>query len=209
MTEYLSARKFAELVGVSNVQISKLVKQGRLPTNEKGQIPRNEGLAAYESSKRLGYENNREHNAKVRAASKAKKPSKAEQNKSPPPPVASPSDVNDDGDDVPLAPSDTRISKRAADMYNVARAKKETENAKLAELKRRQIEGELVERSAVQAEAAQVWSEVREQLLAIPPRVAPVCEGKTAREIENLIDAEINMAIAAVNPQASEGKGLH
>lgn len=208
MTEYLSARKFAELVGVSNVQISKLVKQGRLPTNEKGQIPRNEGLAAYESSKRLGYENNREHNAKVRAASKAKKPSKAEQNKSPPP-VAPPSDVNGDGDDVPLAPSDTRISKRAADMYNVARAKKETENAKLAELKRRQIEGELVERSAVQAEAAQVWSEVREQLLAIPPRVAPVCEGKTAREIENLIDAEINMAIAAVNPQASEGKGLH
>lgn len=197
--EYLSARKFAELVGVSNVQISKLVKQGRLPVNEKGQIPKDEGLAAYESGKRLGYENNREHNAQVRAT-KAARPSK---NKSPPPPTDEPEYSPGDGDDVPLAPNGSSVSKRAADMYNIARAKKEAENAIMAKIKRQQIEKDLVDRNLVRAEAADIAARTKEILDTIPARISPKCEGKRASEIQGIIYDALQEAYGHINKMAA------
>lgn len=72
--EYLSQRAFAALpeVAVSHVRINKLIKEGRLPTNENGKIPKLKGIEAWKNCRVVGFEKAGEAGAKFGGA-KAKK----------------------------------------------------------------------------------------------------------------------------------------
>ena len=70
-----------------------------------------------------------------------------------------------------------------------------TFKAKKLELEYKLKSGELLEKTAVAAEAQWLAEQVKTTLLAIPPRISSMCEGRIAREIEEIITDAINGAL--------------
>jgi hypothetical protein len=71
-----------------------------------------------------------------------------------------------------------------------------------AKLKQQEYEvrkGQLVEASAVRADAENTALRVRSHLLALPSKLAPLLEGKPIPQIEELLAAEINDALGALH----------
>ena len=75
---------------------------------------------------------------------------------------------------------------------------KETYLAKLKELEYKEAKGMLLSRDKVEADAAAVASELRNKFMGMGARIGPLCEGLTAREIEVIIEDEINDILKAL-----------
>lgn len=190
--EYVSQREFGSRIGRSNVWVSRLVKEGRLPTNDKGRIPFDDGLKAYESSQRVGYDANREHGEKQRKSSKSTAKKKASNQ------VVAAASALTDNDAPPLTTGNISEAKVNA-AYNKARLAEKTYQAKLKELEYKEAQGLLIPIEDIKDDAAKVGSEIRERLGSVGARIASICEGKTAREIEGIIDDAINESLEALH----------
>ena len=187
----VSQREFAKHVGRSNVWVSKLVKAGKLPTDANGKIPLEEGLRAFEASQVVGYDANREYAEKQRQKSGKKTAPEAAKRKPGRPPKTEQALTLPDDDDIPTTGSGVTNAK-LAEAFNRARTAEKTFQAKLKELEYKKSQGELLPRDEVTADAAAMAEELRGLLFSIPQRIAPLCEGKPAREIEMLIENGIN-----------------
>lgn len=192
--ELLSQRQFAERIGRSNVWVSKLVKQGKIPLVD-GKIPFEDGLKAYEASQQVGYDTNRELNAqkrkakpKPKAASKPKAKKEAEKKEE----FTLP-------DDDQLPATGTVSVDRVAAAFNKARLAEKTYQAKLRELEFKEKQGLSISVESIEADAAATAEEIRGLLLAIPAQISDLCEGKESREIEGIIEDAINGALRALN----------
>ena len=82
--------------------------------------------------------------------------------------------------------------------FNKAKTAEKTYQAKLKRLEFEEKEGSLIAKDAVRDDAFLAANELRSRLFSIAPRAAPRCEGKTAREIERIIEDEINFALQAL-----------
>lgn len=58
-----------------------------------------------------------------------------------------------------------------------------------------EIEKRLIPIERINYDAEEFVTLIRSKLITIPSRVATVCEGCTARDIEEIIDIEINKAL--------------
>ncbi len=163
--ELLSARAFATLVDKSNVYISRLVKAGKIPTID-GKIPRETGLKAYHSSKRAGYENISARFEKEKATAAESKP------------------VLTGMDGI-----------KANEQYNKARAIEKTLMVKLKEIELKEAQGLLVPIEQVKADAEEIAIMVRQKILSVAPIIATQAEGKTASQIERIVEIELNEAM--------------
>lgn len=171
MSDYVSQREFAKQVGRSHVWVNRLVKDGRLPTDAKGRIPLKAGLAAFEAANVVGY-----------ATKETAKKKKAEPELLP------------ETDDVPVTSGGASHAK-VAEAYNRARTAEKTYQAKLKELEYKEAQGLLIPLADVEADAAETAAAMRNTLMSMPPRIAPLCEGKSAREIEGVIEEAVNEAL--------------
>jgi hypothetical protein len=220
--ELLSHRAFAALVGCSNVWVSKQVKSGKLPTDASGKIPKAAGLVAFQAAQVVGYDANRAHAEKQREQSKKIAASaggasvsgaKAQQSKAQPArsvtkaaPVQPPLELPDeDSDGMPLAAppvgpgSAAHLSSaKVAEQFNKARTAEKMFQAKLRELEFKEKQGDLLKITEVEIDAQATAAELMDKLRSLPPRIAGLCEGRPAREIEGIIDAEINDALATL-----------
>lgn len=202
MTErYVSQREFARRVGRSHVWVNRLVKEGRLPANERGKIPLEAGLKIFESAFQttdpaVAIHNEKQRNASTKKAPTKKKPAKeAATKKASRPKDKAPEEVIT----ATTTPSaDVGRVSNINEQYSRAKLARETYNAKITELKYKEAAGLLIPIEQVHSDAAKTGAEVRERLFGIAPRVAGLCEGKTAREIERIIDEEINDALSAL-----------
>ena len=91
-----------------------------------------------------------------------------------------------------------RASKNPPDLniaMNKAKLAEKTYQARLKELEFKLKSGELLEKDAVAHEAQQLASKIKNKLLSIPPRVSAMCEGRVARDIEEIITDAINDAL--------------
>lgn len=205
MSKAVSRRAFALEIGRSHVWVSRLVNEGKIPLNEAGKIPLQAGLRAYEESQQAGYDSNRAHGENQRAASAAKKlgaNKKKKAVKKPPVKVAEKKSESTKVDESDLlsvggigGPSVDKVN--AA--YNRARLAEKTIQAKLKELEYKEAQGILIQLTDVQKDAQETAAAVRERLMSMPPRIAPLCENKTAREIEPIIEDAINEVLQAIN----------
>ena len=82
--------------------------------------------------------------------------------------------------------------------FNKAKTAEKIYQAKLKRLEFEEKEGSLIAKDAVRDDAFLAANELRSRLFSIAPRAAPRCEGKTAREIERIIEDEINFALQAL-----------
>ena len=174
MSELLSARAFAKLVGNSNVYISRLVKEGRLPTIN-GKIPQADGLIAYEENKKPGYDGNRELNA-----AKRQQPQIIIQKEELPEPE----------------PIKTGTSAaKSNEQYNKARAYEKTVQAKIKDIELKKMQGELVAVSDVKDEAQKLAAMIRQKIISVAPIIAANAEGKTSNQILRIVEIELNEAL--------------
>lgn len=194
----LSQREFAEHIGRSHVWVNRLIKQGKIPVVD-GKIPLEEGVKAYEASKQVGYEANRAHGEKQRqeAAKKKEKASGAssatkKKKREMPPTTTIP------GDDETMPMTGNVAADKVAAAFNKAKLAEKTYQAKIKELDYKEKQGLLIAKETVEADAAQTAEELRGLMFSIPPRIAPLCEGRPAREIESIIDEAINEALGAL-----------
>lgn len=89
--------------------------------------------------------------------------------------------------------------------FNKAKLAEKTYQARLKELDYKVRTGELLEREKVDAEAAWLAEQIRSKLNAIPPRVSSMCEGRIARDIEEIISDAINDALKDLQNLKYEG----
>jgi len=198
----VSRRQFAKHIGRSHVWVSRLVNEGRLPLDEHGRIPLEEGLKAYEESQRVGYDGNRAHGENQRRQAAAKRsgktpPKKVEQQ--PPKNVTHISEAKKRTEKSLAAVPGTGSSVDQINAsYNRARLAEKTFQAKLKELEYKEAQGLLIPLAEVEKDAQEAAAAVRERLMSMAPRIAPLCEGRTAREIEPIIEDAINEALQAL-----------
>jgi hypothetical protein len=181
MSEGVSVRAFAKQVGLSHVRIGQLVEAGRIPQNADGSIPLAEGLKAYEEMK----------SAPRNKGGRPRKDGK--------PPKGSP--VKGETNRTPIEDVDAAQGARQVEAVNVnsamnkARLAETTFKARLRELEYKLKSGELVEKTTVAAEGRWLAEQLKAKLMAIPPRISSLCEGRVAREIEEIITDALNGAL--------------
>lgn len=162
----VSQAELARELGKSRAAISKLVKSGRISTKPNGKIDLETALLEYKQTASVG----REQSA-VNGGGRA---------------TAIPDD-----DEAPMMGGAARIISQ----YNKAKAAEKTYQAKLRQLEYEEKKELLIQREVVEDDAAVAASELRSRLFSIPARAAVICEGKSAREIERIIDDEIQQAL--------------
>ena len=209
MNDGVTIREFARQIGKSHVWVLKLVNEGILPRYTDGNIPLEAGLKAYDAYM-AEPKNKRGRPPKSATAKKATKEeslpkplpekvvdfaeAKAKQESRPPQ-----SDIPqiEQAPDNPLIDKTARtkeaVSINAA--MNKAKLAEKTYQARLRELDYKTKSGELLEKAAVVAEAQWLAEQVKSKLMAIPPRISSMCEGRIAREIEEIITDAINNAL--------------
>lgn len=164
----LNQSALARLLGVSRQAVNDLVKRGVLTSDADGLI--DVELARYAITQR------------VRPSSKTSAALDAATVK--PPPAAN---VNDSSaaDDV------------AVTSYHAAKTLREAEEARIARLKREEMEGALIRTTAVRTVIANTLASTRESLLQIPARMATVLASETdAARVHDLLQAELHSALA-------------
>lgn len=203
MSESVSQRQFAKHIGRSHVWVSKLVKAGKVPTDDKGKIPLEAGLAAYESSQAVGHDGSREYHAKQRqkkkpapAAPTQKRKTTRRTKKPAEPAPALPED------DAPAGPAKNMTTAKLNEAYNKARLAEKSYQAKLKQLEWERESGSLLTRDEVRADAMRTAEELHGLLSPMGNRIAPLCEGKPAREIEVIIEDAIQEALVALQRSA-------
>lgn len=185
----VSLREFASHVGKSPALISRLIKRGIIPRNVDGTIPLEAGLhafSAYDNApKNVG---GRPRVEKEPTPKPASPPPKVEVKQttaraSPPPQV-----------DVPIsAGGQSAVAINSA--MNKAKLAETTYKAKLRQLEFELESKESVKVADVKKEAQWLAEQVKSKLMAIPPRISSMCEGRIAREIEEIITDAINSAL--------------
>lgn len=186
--EKVTLSEFARQIGRSKAIVSRMVKNGQIPRNSDGSIPLEDGLRAFED-----YQNtpkNRGGRPSKASKAAAEKKVKEPQKKTAPQPKHKPIE------EVEAAREEKRQS--ASDIHaalNKAKLADRTFQARLRELDFKMKSGELLEKNAVIAECQWLAEQVKSKLLAIPPRISSLCEGRIAREIEEIITDGINGAL--------------
>lgn len=181
MAEGVSVREFAKQVGVSHIRIRQLIEAGKIPQHKDGSVPLAEGLQAFQSYK-------------AAPRNKGGRPRKDGK-----PPKGSPEKAATDR--TPIEQVDAMNGARQAEAVNVnsamnkAKLAETTFKARLRELEYKLKSGELVEKTAVAAEGRWLAEQLKAKLLAIPPRISSLCEGRIAREIEEIITDALNGAL--------------
>ena len=173
----VSIREFARQVGRAPSWILKMTQQGKLPRNEDGTIPIEAGFAAYDKHTRAVEE----------TRAKAKKKKAVE-------PLP-------DDDDAPM-PAPSSKAMNVTEAFNKARLAEKTYQAKLKEIEYKIKCGDLIEREKVLDDAHKTGALLRDRLMSIAVRISGLCEGRTARDIEEIIEDAVNDALRSL--QSSE-----
>ena len=106
--------------------------------------------------------------------------------------AASEEEANEAAKDEPVQLAAPSRVKNVAEAFNKARLAEKTFQAKLKEIEYRMKKGDLLERADVEADAAKTASALRGRLMSVPVRIAGLCEGRTSREIEEILETALN-----------------
>ena len=171
----VTVREFARQVGRDQALILRLSKRGIIPRNDDGTIPLAAGLEAFQAYEEA-------------PKNKGGRPKKGEEKKI----------KKQDNVEIQSPASDPEQRQESISINTATRKADlaiKVNKAKKSELDYKRAAGELIEKSAVTAEAQWLAEQIKSKLLAIPPRISSMCEGRIAREIEEIITDAINGAL--------------
>lgn len=198
MGDGVTVREFGRQIGKSHVWVLNLIKSGVLPRNEDGTIPLDAGLKAFadyvaapKKPKGRPKSSTKTNDVKepARKRGRPRKNPVDDLSVDEPPTVAMPnveaSKILNRKDEAVNVNSSLNKAKLADMMYK----------AKTRELDYKEKAGDLLRKDDVAKEAQWLAEQIKSKLMAIPPRVSTMCEGRMAREIEELISDAINDAL--------------
>lgn len=211
----VTVREFGRQIGKSHVWVLKLIESGTLPRNADGTIPLGDGLKAFadyvaapkKPKGRPKTSTKKEEAQPTRERGRPRKEKPAPTDKRKPgrprkmPPVELPiDDIPDDESPIAsdesekiLAGKDTAV--KSAVQANQAKAIETVYKAKLRQLEFQTKTEQLLDKAEVAKEAQWLAEQVKSKLMAIPPRISTLCEGRVSREIEEIISDAINDAL--------------
>lgn len=166
----ISRHELAIELNVSRQWIIKLIKNGVIPVNPDNTIPRRAALEAYSAYQEQQAAKKEERQAKTASGKKTASARSAVPN--------------------------IEESVKDGMTYSKAKTAKEAYAAKLKELEYKEKIGELVKKEDVERMATNLAERVRGKLMTVGVRVAGLCVNRNVREIEEIIDTEINAAMA-------------
>lgn len=166
--EYLSQRAFAALpeVGVSHVRINKLIKEGRLPTNADGKIPKSKGVEAWKTCRVIGFEKAGAAGAKFGGAKSKKQQEETN-------------------------PEQGNFTER----LNKAKTIKEEALAEHKKLELSILKRDHILISEVKEEAQKLAAMIRQKIIAVAPIIGVNAEGKNSNQIQRIVEIELNEAL--------------
>lgn len=177
-TDGLSVTAMAKNLGLSRAYVRQFVDKGIFILDEHKKLSLSQCKKAWA-----------EHQGQAETASKTKAKTKAEQFLK---------------DIANVMPEDFKnvydawikqIKSDPIEVLNAAKAYLTVLQVKAEKIKLDELEGRLYSVERINADAEKVGAMVRSKLITIPARVATVCEGRTARDIEEIIEDEINNAL--------------
>lgn len=198
MADRLTQAEIARALGVSRQAIHKLVQAGKLALGEDGRCDLDTARAAIASSVHPG--------SRTAQALQTQAP--------PPPPPPTVPDANAQHVTIPAAASQFLGNADEHGMptnYHVARTLREAEEARMARLKREEMEGQLIRVSAVETAWASSLAAAREHLLQVASRLAPLLAAEAdPLKIDQMLHEELTQALqllAGANAKASTTEG--
>ena len=174
----VSQQIFANKIEKSRSYLRGLIDKGIIPVDKNGKISMSEGLKAWMDFKKT--------------APKNSKPQVTPKKKT----VILPDD--DSEGDLALddeAELNAMIDRDPVETFNRMRCLETAYKAKLKKLEYQEEAKQLYRFEDICRDLSEVFTVIRGELLAIPQRVAGRCEGRDTREIEEILDNEINSAL--------------
>jgi hypothetical protein len=96
---------------------------------------------------------------------------------------------------LPLPPANERAAHKPTESYYESRARREALDVQLRQLELAERAGKLVSAAGIEKAIYTGTRMHRDELLNLPPRVAPVLVGKSEHEITRILDIEIRRTL--------------
>lgn len=203
----VTVREFGRQIGKSHVWVLKLIKSGDLPRNADGTIPLDKGLKAFadyvsapkkpKGRPKTSTKTEEAQPTRGRGRPRKEKPVQTEK-RSPGRPRKIPAvempvdDVSDEATEI-LNRKDEAVNVNSS--MNKAKLAEQLIKTKQRDLDYKEKVGELIKKDEVAKEAQWLAEQVKSKLMAIPPRISTLCEGRVSREIEEIISDALNDAL--------------
>lgn len=168
----LSQRAFAAEVGKDQSWVRRWLAAGKLPRDKYGKIPLEAGKKA----------------AALIESEQAAKKRKADAKKLMGKDVMQAAGDSADGDDTLIGVEGELSAGEVVKAFNRARMEEKRAQAELKKIELEIKRGDFVSVDEVKADATAIASLVRERALSMPARFAGLCEGRTQREIESVLE---------------------
>ena len=180
-TDGVSQSALAKNLGVSRAQVRTLIDKGVFEIDEAKRVSLSAAVEAYKEYQKTIDQNKRNKDRK--AATKLIED------------IKSSIDVGDDFETTYKNWLD-QIENNPIAVLNAAKAYMTAVQTKHEKLKLDELEGRLYSIERINADAEKIGLAIKSKFSSLPARIATVCEGRTARDIEEIISDEINNCLA-------------
>lgn len=171
----------AKNLGVSRAQVRTLIDKGIFKTDEAKRVSLSAAVEAYKQYQKIIDQNKRSKSRK--AATKLIDE------------IKSSVDVGDDFEST-YKNWLVQVENNPIAVLNAAKAYMTAVQTKQEKLKLDELEGRLYSIDRINADAEKIGLAIKSKFSSLPARIATVCEGRTARDIEEIISDEINNCLA-------------
>ena len=171
----------AKNLGVSRAQVRTLIDKGIFKTDEAKRVSLSDAVEAYKQ-----YQKNIDQNKRSKSRKAATKLIDE---------IKSSVDVGDDFEST-YKNWLGQIENNPIAVLNAAKAYMTAVQTKQEKLKLDELEGRLYSIDRINADAEKIGLAIKSKFSSLPARIATVCEGRTARDIEEIISDEINNCFA-------------
>lgn len=171
----------AKNLGVSRAQVRTLIDKGIFKTDEAKRVSLSAAVEAYKQ-----YQKNIDQNKRSKSRKAATKLIED---------IKSSIDVGDDFEST-YKNWLGQIENNPIAVLNAAKAYMTAVQTKQEKLKLDELEGRLYSIDRINADAEKIGLAIKSKFSSLPARIATVCEGRTARDIEEIISDEINNCFA-------------
>lgn len=171
----------AKNLGVSRAQVRTLIDKGIFKTDEAKRVSLSAAVEAYKQ-----YQKNIDQNKRSKSRKAATKLIDE---------IKSSVDVGDDFEST-YKNWLSQIENNPIAVLNAAKAYMTAVQTKQEKLKLDELEGRLYSIDRINADAEKIGLAIKSKFSSLPARIATVCEGRTARDIEEIISDEINNCLA-------------
>lgn len=171
----------AKNLGVSRAQVRTLIDKGIFKTDEAKRVSLSAAVEAYKQ-----YQKNIDQNKRSKSRKAATKLIDE---------IKSSVDVGDDFEST-YKNWLSQIENNPIAVLNAAKAYMTAVQTKQEKLKLDELEGRLYSIDRINADAEKIGLAIKSKFSSLPARIATVCEGRTARDIEEIISDEINNCFA-------------